>query len=328
MKNNKKILSIILVIILIIVGSVLISIHLKNKKEQEESRKKEYDLKILEYEKIEKYSNDINTKIDEELKVANEIILTNFEILEDKTVLENLKNNVKTIEDLKIKINEIPKSIKNIEEEILRISEDIKKIDEKLFEKDKEKFTNNIDSNYEILIEFSEESNINKKLLDIKELISKVEEQVKSEKINREEKERLEKIENEKKEMDKILNGDYSYFVGTYIAYVESAYSYGIGDTSEITITKDGIVSKGKLTGLNNKPSKVIKNKDGSYKITFKEVEKINYPDGNKYTSGVWITIYPIGVKSNQKFTSSDVIRLEYLNIDVGVEEIVYKKSR
>lgn len=77
MKNKKGlIIGGVIVIILIIAGAIGGFLYYQNMKQNEE----EYSVAVKKYERIEKISNQVNTKIDTELTKANEFIATNPDV--------------------------------------------------------------------------------------------------------------------------------------------------------------------------------------------------------------------------------------------------------
>lgn len=216
---------------------------------------------------------------------------------EDKTSLEELKNTVNELQSLKIEI--LPKADKtsDLNNSIEKMENQIKQVDENLLNNTQfattgnETATENTAEEEQQEIKTSENSNLNILISNIDTLTEKVNQAVKVETERKAEEERKAKEEEERKKQEQalanLLNGDFTYFVGTYTLKNQ----YG---TRKITVDKNGIVGKGKVY-------KVTKNSDGSYSC---DCTPPNEPIPNGFT------IFPIGVSSWTFRTDTSRVRI------------------
>lgn len=143
---------------------------------------------------------------------------------EDKTSLEELKNTVNELQSLKIEI--LPKADKtsDLNNSIEKMENQIKQVDENLLNNTKFATTGNETTENateeQQEIKTSENSNLNILISNIDTLTEKVNQAVKVETERKAEEERKAKEEEERKAREQalanVLNGDLTYFEGTY----------------------------------------------------------------------------------------------------------------
>lgn len=125
-----------------------------------------------------------------------------------------------------------------------------------------------------------------------------------------------------------VVNGDFSFFAGTYSAYENFVGGYGGGKPlPDLTLDADGRLS-GKPTSYSSaisiKPSSVTKNSDGSY--TCLKSGSLS-PNGTFALGSEGYVLYPVGVAEPTYNLPTDVVRLKYVVVDGGVMEIVYHNT-
>lgn len=125
-----------------------------------------------------------------------------------------------------------------------------------------------------------------------------------------------------------LVEGDYSYFSGTYKALESYNDAYGGGqDLDNLVLQEDGIIIGGGMWFFPDiypdiKPMSVLKQEDGSYRC------QVTY---NSETDQNYFVIYPEGVIQQNPYiynasTFSKNVYIQYMQLDGGVADIVYYK--
>lgn len=125
-----------------------------------------------------------------------------------------------------------------------------------------------------------------------------------------------------------LLEGDYSYFAGTYMACGVYNDWYGGGeDINNLILKEDGTITGGGMSFSpdiypNEKPISVTRQEDGAYRcqVTYEDDKKQNY-----------FLIYPEGVIGENPYVYNDpflteTIYIQYMQLDGGVMDIIYYK--
>lgn len=138
----------------------------------------------------------------------------------------------------------------------------------------------------------------------------------------------------EDKIYEALLNGDYSYFAGTYKACNMFNDTYG-GDEGllNLNLHDDGVITGGEdyFEGLGLKPISVIKQEDGSYlcQLTNKIVTDYEF---YKIHQEEYFIIYPNGIPKEHYYYGldddllMDIPYIQYYYIDGGISDAIYYK--
>lgn len=217
---------------------------------------------------------------------------------EDKTSLEELKNTVNELQSLKIEILPKADKISDLNKSIEKMQNEINQVDENLLNNTQFAVTGNeagtentTEEAQQQEIKTSENSNLNILISNIDTLTEKVNQAVKIETERKAEEERKAKEEEQRKQQEQalanVLNGDFTYFAGTYT--LKNEYR-----THTITVDKNGIVGKGKVY-------KVTKDSNGIYSCDCT-------PPNDPIYSG--FMIIPIGVSDGAFGTNKNKVRI------------------
>lgn len=131
----------------------------------------------------------------------------------------------------------------------------------------------------------------------------------------------------EEHDPDDVLNGDFTFFAGTYKARDEDNDGYGGGEALEdLVLHEDGTITGGGASYQpqfypETAPISVTKQKDGSY-----ECKVTDYADG----VGNTFYIYPVGVAGDEAESEpflKDTVYIQYVQEDGGVMDIIYYKD-
>jgi hypothetical protein len=122
-----------------------------------------------------------------------------------------------------------------------------------------------------------------------------------------------------------LLNGDFSYFAGTYMPCSIYDEWYGGGEKlPNLLLEENGIVTGGLVYGSysETKPTTVTRNEDGSYLC------QVSYSSD---ASQEYFVIYPTGVIGENPYIYNDpflteTAYIQYFSIDGGVSDIIYYK--
>ncbi len=308
MKDKKNLIIFLLIVIILLIVGGFVYFAMQNKTEDTES----YNKAIKKYERIVRVAKKVNTKIDEEVDKVQKFIDTNPKVGKDKSTIEALEKETEKLEGLKIEILEKEEKLDELNKKIEKMEDQLRQVDENLLDKvekaeaesgegeeieDIEKLidgSSNIEiliSNVEILTEEVEDA-----VEEEAERIAEEERKAKEEAERKAEEERKAKEEAEKKAaaeaqkkaLANVVNGDFSYFAGTYVNYYNSSETLTLDKNGKVTIA-------GRV--FTNKPKSVQKQSDGSYWCLTKPSDMID--DG--------FYIYPVGVAGGGTDSSNKV---------------------
>lgn len=230
---------------------------------------------------------------------------------EDKTALEELTKTVTELEGLKIEIIEKTEKTNELNNAVEKMENQIKQADDKILNdthfantgnetttENEQNVNEENTTNTQSEIAISKDSNINILIDNINTLVNKVNEQVKAETERKAEEERKAKEEEERKAQEQalanVLNGDFTYFAGTYTEIDSGGTGSVYGTPRKLTVDKNSI--GGKKIISTKKTSK------GSYFCTTRFEDEWVPEQG--------FEIYPIGVKAGFPVENINKVRI------------------